>query len=56
MEQSKIEIRKVRVSLNFFYCRRDFRQAKVDPITKQVVVNPIIWLEMPGIEIVKRYP
>jgi hypothetical protein len=54
MEQSQVQIHKTRISLNAFFCRRDFRRAKIDPITGQVVVNPIAWLEMTGIEIVRR--
>ncbi len=36
----------------YFDCRRDFRRAKIDPATGSVVLNPVKWLEMPGIEIV----
>lgn len=36
--------------------RRDFRRAKVDSTTGQVVINPVVWLEMKdNIEIVLRY-
>ncbi len=39
-------------SLNIFLSRRDFRLLKLDPSTKQVVANPIVWVEMNGTEIV----
>lgn len=29
-----------------FSHRRDFRLLKLDPTTKQVVPNPIVWVEM----------
>jgi len=35
-----------------FFHRRDFRLLKLDPTTKQVVANPIVWVEMNGTEIV----
>ncbi len=38
----------------FFFYRRDFRLHRVDPTTKQVVPNPIKWVEMSGTEIVWR--
>ncbi len=37
-----------------FFRRRDFRLFKLDPITKQAVANPIVWMEMNGTEIVWR--
>jgi hypothetical protein len=54
MEQSKFKIYKIIFSLNVFFHRRDFRLHRVDPTTKQVVANPIKWVEMNGTEIVWR--
>ncbi len=51
MEQSQYYMRKYFYSNIFFY-RRDFRLLKLDPSTKQVVANPIVWVEMNGTEIV----
>jgi hypothetical protein len=53
MEQSKLDINNTIFPLNvFFFHRRDFRFARVDPTTKQVVPNPVKWVEMSGTEIV----
>ncbi len=56
MEQSKVEMNRPRILLDVQFRRRDFRRAKFDPTTGQVVVNPIIWLEMKDtIDIVWQY-
>lgn len=40
-------------SIECFIHRRDFRAAKLDPTTKQIVLNPVKWVEMKeNIEIV----
>ena len=52
-EQSQLNIEHERIfSLNISLPRRDFRLLKLDPSTKQVVANPIVWVEMNGTEIV----
>jgi hypothetical protein len=52
MEQSKFSCRTTQYSYRIFFHRRDFRLLKLDPTTKQVVANPLVWVEMNGTEIV----
>jgi len=52
MEQSKFGYKTIQYFHRMFFHRRDFRLLKLDPATKQVVANPIVWMEMNGTEIV----
>jgi hypothetical protein len=52
MEQSTLIINSRIFSFNVLFHRRDFRSARMDPTTKQIVSNPVKWLEMNNIEIV----
>ncbi len=52
MEQSTSVINNRIFSFNVLFHRRDFRFARVDPTTKQIVSNPVKWVEMDGTEIV----
>jgi hypothetical protein len=53
MEQSQFNTTQKDIFIEYSY-RRDFRLLKLDPITKQVVANPIVWVEMNGTEIVRK--
>ncbi len=52
MEQSKFSYKTRQYFHRIFFHRRDFRLLKLDPTTKQVVANPVVWVEMNGTEIV----
>ena len=45
MEQSKF---RHTIAYRIFCFRRDFRLLKLDPTTKQIIPNPIEWVEMEG--------
>lgn len=40
------------ILLNIFWFRRDFRFARVNPATQQVIPNPVLWVEMTNIDVV----
>lgn len=53
LEQSIFQIDKTDSVVGYFIHRRDFRAAKLDPTTGQIVINPVEWVEMKeNIEIV----